>query len=164
MKRHEIAVGAELFWAECRGWQSRPSFGRRVVVADNSCYRWPWYEGQATPPEIVKKSVGVLVDYYAPGMDEPTRRVVTLGRLRGPYQRVLAEVQRAEAARREQEEEYWADVRRRRAAQLNILDRAAALGFDVREVGFSIDLVAIPTEQLTQLLDLADRDQLRIGA
>ncbi len=148
MKRAELHVGDELFYATPYNWRQFRGTKAVVVAVEpykaNTFARNPFLDTTSGP--------GVLVDldYHA----GPRRDVVSLAHLRGPYATVEAQM---EAARERRVAEYR-DAADQRAARQDaadaVVERAAAAGVRARTTQGG-DLVELTPAALAALLDRA---------
>jgi hypothetical protein len=130
VKRSELNVGDELYYARSTNWEDRSAYGQRAVVVDAGCWERPirhW--GFDNNPRPASKGNGVLVDLYSDGRAKPWREVVTLGQLKGPWLEVKTRVDKAEAQRREREAADRAEQDTEWTAARSAADRARRLGF-----------------------------------
>lgn len=156
MKRSELNVGDELYYAQPRDWADM-RIGVRVVVVSTKPHKSATGWSRATPFKETVTGSGVLVDIFRPGLS-PRRSCVQLGHLRGPFAEVEADV------RRQREERFAADKAadllrdKRRSVAVEACARAAragyadALPYDTR---FDFKIVLSP-ETLNSLLDVAE--------
>jgi hypothetical protein len=130
VKRSELNVGDELLYAKPYDWDSGYTSGgeKAVVVAvepHKETAGWG-FRGGRTYAQVAKGN-GVLVDLHRDGQT-PSRRVVQLGHLRGPYAQAAAEME-SRAKRRQDADDVKRSKRNAADAQARELDeRAKAAG------------------------------------
>lgn len=132
MKRSDIHVGDELFYARSNAWQKYGD-GCKAVVVDTQPYSITrvTYGSDYYRPDANGKAV--LVDLYDSHVsDKPRRTAVPTAHLRGPYEATKAEADRLASADREQSraesqraQEAWTEAK-------TIEESAQAAGIDAR--------------------------------
>jgi hypothetical protein len=98
MKRSELKVGDELYWAKPHDWQ-KDYTGKKVTVLHVEPYGRDEYGRREIRKEYSGKGNGVHVRVDHPGFNYG-EEVVRLGDLRGPYAATLAEVEARQDAKR----------------------------------------------------------------
>jgi hypothetical protein len=138
VKRSEIKVGEAYYYDRSNDWAT-PRFGAgtRVVVVDDKRYRAndPLWGRRSQPYSQDPRGTLVLVDIYRDGNDGPSRDVVPLAHLRGPWESTSASVnawKEQRNAEREAATERADDLRDRARAAV---ERAGMAGFKARVHG-----------------------------
>ena len=97
MKRSELKVGDELYYAAPRNWEAGYD-GKRVTVLATEPYKQPDIWSRNGKPFQVSTGAGVYVRIHSKYGDNDT--VVQLGHLRGPWGTISAEVEARQDAKR----------------------------------------------------------------
>lgn len=148
MKRTELTVGAELYYARPYEWKNDRTGDRVVVVATEPHRQRDWI--------ITEVPIGNGVLVNNPGKPERTV-VVPLGHLRGPYAEIKAEVEARAAERRKLRAEEEERRDRRRDAAISIARRA-------RDAGYATWLDQTPGQDLMIRLTPETLDRLLTAA
>lgn len=158
MKRSELTVGAELFYAEPSAWKDNQvpagdggyRLGKAKVLAIEP-YAYNAWRPRGQEIEPASKGSGVLVEIAG------HRRVVQLGHLRGPWEATLAEVKERHARDLERMARHQ-DEREQRAIQINaVVQRLADAGAtSAHRTGYDSGSITVRAEELTALLDRLD--------
>lgn len=164
MKRAEIKAGMELYYDRSNNWQEGGYGGAtKAVVVDDKRYRInkpTWGFREATYSED-PKGIAVLVDLHRPwgaGEIRVERTAVPATQLRGPWEKLCAEI----AARREDQRQ----IADRAEAERQALHARVALAKErAKSAGFKVDVsfgygakatyVEVPVEEFERLLDAA---------
>lgn len=163
MKRSELTVGAELYYAERYDWgNNHPAdgtyagwrLGKATVLAVEP-YAHETY-GFGRRIRQTGRGNGVLVEIAG------HQRLVQLANLRGPYEQTLAEVKERyardqELAARQQ------DVREQRTARVNaVVKRLTAAGApSAHRAGYDSGSIVVLADELVALLDRLDEAYTR---
>lgn len=163
MKRNEIKTGMELYYDRSTNWQEGSySGGAKAVVVDDKRYRinkQTWGFRDATYSED-PKGTAVLVDLHrrwGAGETRVERTAVPATHLRGPWEKLRAEI----AARQEDQRQ----ANKRAEAERQGLHARAALAKErAKTSGFKVDVhfgygsnrtyVEVSVDEFEKLLDL----------
>jgi hypothetical protein len=127
MKRSELNVGDELYYADRYTW-AHDHLGARVTVVAIEPYVINSWDHQ-----IVKgPGSGVLVDVHHDQRPQ-TQTVVQLHNLRGPYREIMAEVETRRTVAREQVDGRLAARAEREARSAEVAEHACRLGLDAEQ-------------------------------
>lgn len=159
MKRSELNVGDELYYAKPGDWH-RDYDGKKVVVLSVEPYRDRLGQDRGRGDRFLKvdKGTGVLVEIHSKTTGR-YRRVVQLAQLHGPYETVAAEVRARAEQRHARDVAIMADRVAFRSAADAVAWRAHEAGFKPCQVLRGGELIALEPSVLTALLDAANVPQ-----
>lgn len=157
MKRSELKVGDELYYARYRDWETAPHGGQKVVVLSTEPYRRlsvGYYGPDHKPWRPDPQGALVLVEIH--NLTYRHQDVVSLASLKGPYGKVAAEVAARAKTRRDRERALEAKRHDQAAQQQAVIARAERAGVEARtwlHTSASEEYVMLKVDELDRLLD-----------
>lgn len=127
MKRSELKVGDELYWAKPYDWKHDHT-GKKVTVLHVEPYGRAEYGRREIRPERDGKGSGVHVEVNGFGVRD-WKDVVRLGDLRGPWETTRDAVEARVEAKRQHENDERVRRNAERQTRTAIVDRAKATGY-----------------------------------
>lgn len=158
MKRSELKVGDELYYAKPRDWDHDHAGNKAVVLAVEPHMARDMHIRRGERFVEIDKGNGVLVEIHESRFS-PRRDVVSLAHLRGPYAAVAAEVKIRAEQRRDRVATIQAQQKAVKAAADAVAQRARDAGFEPYGVLPDGALIALKPSVLAALLDAAGAPQ-----